>query len=933
MKKTIIFLFCILFGGMLMAGPVSPERARQVASQFARIAAPAGVQMTAADVVDVTANTHYQEFYTFSLGEKGFILVSGDDRALPILGYSFTSPLRFKDLPKQLASWLDSYEQQIAWLREQDAPVTDQVMGQWQSLEAGNLPAAAVPSSVSPLVTTTWDQDPYYNNLCPGTGSGSNRTVTGCVATATAQVMKFWNHPATGRGSHSYVDDSYGTQSANFGNTTYEWSLMPTSLGSSSSSAQDNAVATLMYHIGVAVEMDYGTSSAGGSAAAMQCYGRAEVASAEQALVTYFRYQPTVHCISMGDYTDSEWATLLRDELDQGRPMLYEGDDADAGHCFICDGYDNNNRFHFNWGWGGSYDGYYAIGSLNLGGGGTGTTSSYTFNLRNGALRGIQPMTTPEGSSTTVTASANSSSYGYVTGAGTFNSFTDTVSLKARANSGYRFEHWNDGYKHNPREFVAPGGSHSFTAVFSPIAGDTITYCARRCIGKTSMGSTTTWGMRIPASSLTSGTVLENVRVYVPTTGTYSVVIYKGTSSPSTQIYSGSFNATSAGGWATINLPTPVTVDASQAMYVTFSSSASYPAAYTYDCGNGDGSYYKSGSNWGTISGITWMIDAIFASATGPFTITAVSNNDNYGTVTGGGTYAAGTSVWLEATPASGCYFVSWQDGNTSARRQITVTGNATYTATFAVNGSTPSDDCTVTSLPWTENFEGSVECWDVIDADGDGRNWGHAQNVSAEFVNSGSACMLSESWTQAAGAFRANNYLISPKIQIPAGANAMLSYYARSRSSDYPDTIEVLVTVGDGTTITEFVTLVQPTEITPQVMTYYSASLSAYNGRTIRIAFRHHSYDGQYIFLDDVKVAATQSIEDVTEYSYRLWAEGRTVVVSGVAGSRVAVYDVLGRRVAATQTATDTERLTVDQPGVYFIAVDNTPARRVVVL
>lgn len=935
MKKSLLLFLSLFLGGLLVAAPVNPERARQVAFQFSRLSSP-DAALTIDAVVDVTANTAYHEFYTFSLGEKGFVMVSGDDRALPILGYSFTSPLRVKDIPAHIVSWLDSYEHQIAWLRENNAPVTDAVATQWQSLEAGQMPAAALPSSVSPLLSTTWDQDPYYNSLCPGTGSGSNRTVTGCVATATAQVMKFWNHPATGRGSHSYTDDSYGSQSANFGNTTYQWSNMPNSLSGSSSSTQINAIATLMYHIGVAIEMDYGTSSQGGSAAAMQCQGYASVPSSEQALVSYFHYQPTIHCLSKADYTDAVWATLLRDELDQGRPMLYEGDDADAGHCFVCDGYDNNNRFHFNWGWSGAYDGYFAIGSLNLGGGGTGSTSTYTFNLRNGALLGIQPMTSTSGNSTTVTATANVSSYGSVTGAGTFTNFSDTVSLTARANTGYRFEQWSDGYKQNPREFIAPGGSHSFQAQFAPIAGDTITYSTGRCIARISAGSPTVWGIRIPANSLVSGTSLSKIRVYIPATGSYSIVVYKGTSSPSTQIYSGSFNATSSGGWATLDLPNPVSVDATQAMYITFSSSASSPAAYTYYCGNTDGSYLKYNGNWVRYSGLTWMIEGIFTtnSSTGPYTITAVPNNSNWGTVTGGGTYAAGTSVWLEASANNGYYFVNWNDGVTTARRQITVTGNASYTAVFAANGTDPSDDCTVTSLPWSDGFEGSVECWDVIDADGDGNQWNHAQNVNSQYVHSGSSCMISESWNNTQGAFRANNYLVSPKIQIPAGANATLSYYARSMSSGYPDTLEVLVTVGNGTTITEFVTLVQPAAITPETMTRYSASLAAYNGRTIRIAFRHHSYDGQYIFLDDVQVSTgTQGIDDVVAYSYRLWAEGRTVVVQDAAGSRMELYDVLGRRVAALKSAAATERIAVAQPGVYFLSVDGAPARRVVVL
>ena len=143
-------------------------------------------------------------------------------------------------------------------------------------------------------------------------------------------------------------------------------------------------------------------------------------------------------------------------------------------------------------------------------------------------------------------------------------------------------------------------------------------------------------------------------------------------------------------------------------------SSASYPAAYSYYCGNNDGSWIKYGGNWVTLSGVTWMIDAIFSDGTGPFTITAVANNSNWGSVSGGGTYAAGTSVWLEASPNTGYHFVSWQDGVTTARRQITVTANATYTATFASDN---GDDCTVSNFPWTEDFEGDIDCWTVLDS------------------------------------------------------------------------------------------------------------------------------------------------------------------------------------------------------------------------
>jgi hypothetical protein len=212
-----------------------------------------------------------------------------------------------------------------------------------------------------------------------------------------AQVMKFWNYPTTGTGFHSYNHSTYGTLSANFGSTTYNWTNMPNQLTSASTSTQRSAVATLMYHCGVSVDMNYGVASEGGSSAYVISSASAVTHCTEYALKTYFGYKSTLQGIKKANYTNTNWINILKTELNAGRPMVYAGF-GDGGHCFVCDGYDNNNFFHFNWGWGGSYDGYFTLDALNPGSGGIGG-GSYSYNDGQQAVIGIEPAsggTTPQ---------------------------------------------------------------------------------------------------------------------------------------------------------------------------------------------------------------------------------------------------------------------------------------------------------------------------------------------------------------------------------------------------------------------------------------------------------------------------------------------------------------------------------------------------------
>ncbi len=282
---------------------------------------------------------------------------------------------------------MHNYREQITTIKKQHLQATSAVKYKWQSYASAANTAGRMSqnnsinqaTTVAPLLSTTWAQTTYYNMFCPG---GS---LTGCVATTMAQIMNYWHYPAKGIGSNTipnFRDPSYGTLSANFGATTYNWSSMPSILSSSSGGKQDSAVATLMYDCGVSVNMSYGTSAS--SAELLLADGYSFCAQA--ALVQYFNYDPmTVNGVQRTDFTDSVWISIIKNELDYKRPVAYEGIDvsAGAGHAWVCDGYQADSLFHMNWGWNGSYNGYFALSSLNVAG--------YNLNSHEGALIGIKP--------------------------------------------------------------------------------------------------------------------------------------------------------------------------------------------------------------------------------------------------------------------------------------------------------------------------------------------------------------------------------------------------------------------------------------------------------------------------------------------------------------------------------------------------------------
>ena len=288
-------------------------------------------------------------FYVFSIGyEQGFIIVSGDDATKSILGYSDEGSFSVENMPDNLKDWLDFYQSEIKFAMENNWSTS--------SLETVSTPTLKSVSTVAPLLgTIKWNQGEPFNILCPFDVSANEHALTGCVATAMTQIMKYYRWPVTGTGSHSYTSDRYGNLSVDFSKTSYDWNNMLDVYGTSTTK-QDTAVAKLMYHFGVAVNMNYNTVANGGSGAFDN--------DAALALINYFGYDKDIQTYPRSFYTYTDWKNLIKNELNASRPIYYSGTSKDGGHAFVCDGYDGNDMFHINWGWGGYYNGYFELTTL-----------------------------------------------------------------------------------------------------------------------------------------------------------------------------------------------------------------------------------------------------------------------------------------------------------------------------------------------------------------------------------------------------------------------------------------------------------------------------------------------------------------------------------------------------------------------------------------
>ena len=376
-KILLISLGVLSFATAMQARSRSVEEAKQVAADFYQnqnglraASAPELTLVYSGSESGLRSSASEAPFYVFNIGSAdGFVMVSGDDRVAPVIGYSLTSVFNPDNMPGNLRGWLEGYEKQIAYARTlPDKPY-----------EASETRAGEFPESVGPLITTQWNQGAPYNNTCPM--DGDERTLTGCVATAMAQIMNYHEWPEKAEGTGSYILKSTGdtTSVPDMSIYTFDWKNMADTYGEDATEEQNAAVAELMEACGASVQMQYGTIASS-----------AYDADAAGAFIRNMGYDKNVSFVIRDAYTNEEWKNLLKTELQEKRPILYGGNShLDGGHAFICDGYDANDFFHMNWGWGNLYLGYFNINILNPAG--ESNDLGYTgFTSQQDAVIGIQ---------------------------------------------------------------------------------------------------------------------------------------------------------------------------------------------------------------------------------------------------------------------------------------------------------------------------------------------------------------------------------------------------------------------------------------------------------------------------------------------------------------------------------------------------------------
>lgn len=371
MRKLILFTLCFLAGLSTHAKDITPSQAVSVAQRFLSRQASIGAKKAAAklQLAYTGRNTNGQNcLYVFnSTPAQGYVIVAADDQAAEILGYSDNGSFSTADMPDNLRSWMAAYVDQISYLKRNHLKKPETSV------------AASYDTEVKPLLgNIQWNQDSPYNDLCPAYDI-SSRCATGCVATAMAQVMYYNRWPEQGVGTHTYAPSIlYGkTLTADFANTRYQWDTMLPQYDANSSDEARDAVAQLMLHCGISVDMQYSSSSGAASL------------PVPQALVNYFGYDRGIAYRTRQNYSSTEWQGVIIDELNHQRPLIAMGRSSAGGHCFVFDGYDRNGLIHVNWGWGGMSNGYFRTSALTPATQGIGGAEG-GFNYNQYIVTGIQ---------------------------------------------------------------------------------------------------------------------------------------------------------------------------------------------------------------------------------------------------------------------------------------------------------------------------------------------------------------------------------------------------------------------------------------------------------------------------------------------------------------------------------------------------------------
>ena len=383
MKKFFTFFAAVMCVTAAFAQTVPQDEAADYANRVFRLC---GKSVTRSANVERRGDDTL--YYVFTAADGSCAVVSADRRTQPLLAFTDGQPLAGPDVVPPAQMWLTHYADQLTELRSQPYHPED-AHPAWNCSRGELRPEAAI----EPFLRSNWGQGSQYNYYCPKDIAGEGgHVVTGCVATAMAQLMYHFRFPETGTGTYSYTDENYGVQSADYGNTIYDFSAM-----CDKANTVNTAISTLMYHCGVGVDMVYGPDGSG-------MYNH----SAANVLKTYFKFSPDTH-YEFRDSTSLDWDSLIVSHLERGIPLYYAGWSVPNinGHAFICDGYrtvDSAFYYHFNFGWDGSSNGYFYTNALNAGGSHFNLAQELIVNAYPDTAQYEYPSSQPQTGTTTLTS-------------------------------------------------------------------------------------------------------------------------------------------------------------------------------------------------------------------------------------------------------------------------------------------------------------------------------------------------------------------------------------------------------------------------------------------------------------------------------------------------------------------------------------------------
>lgn len=676
-KKMFIFAFAMLLSGsMLRAATVDEATAKKVAANVLGVSESQLVNRTTR-LYSSSWRTHM--FLFIPQSGTGFALISANDYAMPVLGYSTTAvfdSVAARNSYSGIYQWLANCYSQLNTLKGGSYAASAAVTAAWTQLRNGA--PAATTTAIAPMLTTKWDQTGDYALRTPMSSAAATAVhcPTGGAAVAMAQVMKYYGLPERGTDTtYSYTNSgSWSTTvSVNF-DTVYNYANMPNQLTASSTAAQKAAVSHLLYHCGASVRMRYYQNytymySSGGNPIA-------------NALKNYFNFHTTTTYLQFTTTYYTTWTTKLRDELVLGRPVIYTG----GSHLnFVIDGCDSWGNFHFNWGQGGLFDGYFVVGSLNPG--------SYNYNnTYQYAVIGIAPKSEEP---IVITGAVNNAAWGkvLVNGQEGRDTVTKYETITLRADSARteeftaRFVRWSDGETANPRTHYAVADK-TFTAEFERYENVTITGVPNN----EDWGSTSGSGVYAPFDVVT----LRATPVSKTHFSTRFLRWSDGDTKNPTSFYAGDESVTYTAIFEYIP-HVMITAEANNPDWGSVSGSGGYPEGtrVTLTATPTTGATFERWADGSTANPryiVVGNSDQRFVanfSFAGQVTITGQPSNASHGSVSGSGQYLVGDSVYLTAVPASGYTFSRWSDNSTQNPRRLKAATDLTLTATFATGGTT----------------------------------------------------------------------------------------------------------------------------------------------------------------------------------------------------------------------------------------------------